>query len=48
MITDERNMALALEQAVEAKQNGEWSFGAVIVQGDTVISRNRCREAAEK
>jgi hypothetical protein len=29
------------------KQNGEWPFGAVITQGDKVISQNRCREAPE-
>ena len=41
-------MKLAIAQAVEAKQNGEWPFGAVVACGEKVISQNRCRETAEK
>ena len=47
-MNDERYMELALRQAGEAKQNGEWPFGAVVVQGDTVVAQNRCRETSEK
>ena len=47
-MTDEQKMEVAIRQAVEAKQNGEWPFGATIFQGDKLISQNRCREAHEK
>ena len=45
---DEQFMELAIEEAVAAKESGEWPFGAVIVLNGKVVSRNRCREAAEK
>lgn len=48
MNKDAQYMGLAIEQAIEAKQNGEWPFGAVVVRDEKVISRNRCREAHEK
>jgi tRNA(adenine34) deaminase len=48
MNTDDQHMKLAIEEAVQAKQNGEWPFGAVVISNGKVISRNRCREAAEK
>ncbi len=48
MKSDDLYMALAIQEATQAKQNGEWPFGAVIVSGGKIISRNRCREAAEK
>ena len=47
-MNDEKYMRLALEQAKEAKADGELPFGAVIVQGDKVIAENRCREGKEK
>jgi tRNA(adenine34) deaminase len=48
MDMDERYMELAIEQSIEAKANGEWPFGAVIVLGNKVIAQNRCREGHEK
>lgn len=48
MNVDEENMKFAIEEAVKAKQSGEWPFGAVVVSGGKVISRNHCREAFEK
>lgn len=47
-MSDEQKMEVAIAQALEAKQNGEWPFGAAIFQGDKLISQNRCREAHEK
>nr|AIA14784.1 Cytidine and deoxycytidylate deaminase zinc-binding region [uncultured bacterium] len=41
-------MSKALEQAKEAKQNGELPFGAVIVCDGVVISAGQCREQKEK
>jgi len=48
VMTDEQKMEIAIKQAEEAKQNGEWPFGAAIFQGDKLIAQNRCREAHEK
>ncbi len=48
MDMDEKYMEMAIAQAVEAKADGEWPFGAVIVRGDEVIAQNRCRESKEK
>lgn len=48
MNTDEQNMRFAIEEAVQAKQNGEWPFGAVVTSNGEIISRNRCRENEEK
>ena len=48
MNADEQNMKLAIEEAIKAKQSGEWPFGAIVVSDGKVISRNRCREASEK
>lgn len=48
MAADEQYMELAIKQAKEAKADGEWPFGAAIVKGDTVVAKNRRREAALK
>lgn len=48
MNSDEQNMALAIEQAIVAKQSGEWPFGAVVVRNGEAISHNRCQEGAQK
>jgi tRNA(Arg) A34 adenosine deaminase TadA len=48
MNIDEQQMTIAIQEAVQAKQNGEWPFGAVVVRNSKVIARNRCRENAEK
>ncbi len=48
MGSDEQYMELAIAQAQDAKKDGEWPFGAVVVCGEKVVSQNRCREAAEK
>ncbi len=47
-MNDEQYMQLALEQAKEAKENGEWPFGAVIVCEGKVVASNCCREGAKK
>ena len=41
-------MELAIEQALEAKNDGEWPFGAVITEGGKVVAKNRRRETATK
>ena len=41
-------MEMAIAQAIEAKSDGEWPFGAVIVRNGEVIAQNRCREGKEK
>jgi tRNA(Arg) A34 adenosine deaminase TadA len=48
MNTDEQFMQLAIEQAKQAKLEGEWPFGAVIVCDGKVIAQNRCSETASK
>ena len=48
MNTDEQNMRFAIEEAVQAKQNGEWPFGAVVTSNGEIVSQNRCRENEEK
>ncbi len=47
-VTDERNMLLAIAEGEQAKNAGEWPFGAVIMQGERLIAANRCREKHEK
>ena len=41
-------MALAIDEARQAKRAAELPIGAVITCNGTVIARNRCREATEK
>jgi tRNA(adenine34) deaminase len=48
MAADEQYMELAIEQGKEAKADGEWPFGAVIVQDGEVVAKNRRREAKLK
>jgi tRNA(adenine34) deaminase len=48
MNIDEQRMTVAIEEAVKAKQHGEWPIGAAIYQGEKLIAQNRCREAREK
>jgi tRNA(adenine34) deaminase len=45
---DAQYMALAIDEAMQAKQNREWPFGAVVTSNGKVVSRNRCNEAADK
>ena len=37
-------MAQAIRLAIEAKKAGELPFGAVVVRGNKVVARGRCRE----
>lgn len=48
MNADEEFMGLAIEQATQAKQDGEWPFGAVITRDGKVIAKNRRRETVLK
>ena len=48
MTTDLIYMSLAIEEARRAKQDGELPIGAVVVVGDRIIARNRCRETRER
>ena len=48
MNSDLTYMRLAVEEAVRAKAAGELPIGAVVVSAAGVVSRNRCREAAER
>ncbi len=48
MITDQEYMRIAIEEAIEAQRHGELPIGAVVVSPRGVVSRNRCREAAER
>jgi tRNA(Arg) A34 adenosine deaminase TadA len=45
---DDQYMALAIDEAVQAKHVGEWPIGAVVISHGKIIARNRCREATEK
>lgn len=47
-MTNEQYMEMAIEEAITAKENGEWPFGAIVVCDGKVISRNRCAENAQK
>ena len=48
MKCDEHFMELAIAEAQQARQAGEWPFGAVVTREGQVIASNHCREAAEK
>jgi tRNA(Arg) A34 adenosine deaminase TadA len=48
MNVDEQRMTVAIEEAIKAKQHGEWPFGTAIYRGGKLIAQNRCREAHEK
>jgi len=45
---DEKFMRLAIEQALKAKESGEWPFGAVLVKGGQVISSGHVTERLDK
>ncbi|EKD94286.1 MAG: hypothetical protein ACD_26C00136G0004 [uncultured bacterium] len=40
----ERFMALAIEEAIEAKVNGDWPFGAIIVKNGIVIGKGHVKD----
>lgn len=48
MDIDLEYMRLAIDEALSAKQAGEFPIGAVIIGPGGVVARNRCRETAEK
>ena len=45
---DDTFMNLAIEEALQARRDGELPIGAVIVAGGRVVSRDRCRETAQQ
>jgi tRNA(Arg) A34 adenosine deaminase TadA len=48
MKVDEHYMELAIAEARQARQEGEWPFGAVVTRKSELVARNRCREVTEK
>ena len=47
-MNDEQFQKEAIAEAVIAKQNGEWPFGAVVVKDGVVIARGKCEESEKK
>lgn len=41
---DERFMMLAIKEAKEAKERGDWPFGAVVVQNGKVVGRGHTKD----